>query len=361
MRRWLGSAILVFALVSIAVADPEPTQCPSGLSLPLTGPIVVRSPLSSGWLKAGVPLAPTFVVIPGAIVPSPLTTRPVVVAPGGYFCVQFQSGNWTVAWCEPLRTNVVILGRPYIRYVREPRYFVRPLFPFVRPPLLTYPLIVDPSVTLGLPQIWHSPLLQPGVLVFRLKHRSAEEVAKLLNEARVLPDGQFAGMGNLLIVSAPSLATSGVQQSRLHDLIRALDQPTQSAPPTSSPAVSATGWRVEVYRAHPTTCASQAQLPEDRAPVLLLSGYPCVHKLGEGVWQPATQPRLFVKGEKVDLTLHAEPTASGWQLVLTGRWQDQPVHLDGHIPSLSQPVLLLPPTAEGKEAVVLLLLPETNR
>ncbi len=357
MRRWINAALIGFTLLSVASAEQEPSRCPSWLVPSVGGTIVFTLPSGTGWLSVNFPLAQNFVVRPGVIMVPPLTTHPIVVAPGGYFCVQFRSGNWTVVWCEPLRTNVVIVGRPYIRYVRPPVFPVRPPF--------AYPLLADPSVTLGLPQVWHSPFLQPGVLVFKLKHRSAEEVAKLLNDARVLPDGQFAGMGNILIVSAPSLAASGVQQSRLRDLIQALDQPAQSPSSSLAPSTSSTSaameWRVEVYRAHITTCASQEQLPKERADLLALSGYPCVHKMGEGKWQLASQPQVFVRGEKVDLTLRAQPVTAGWRLTLTGRWQDQPVELDGQIPSSPQPVLLLPPSSEGKEALVLLLLPETKR
>ncbi len=345
MRWWL-TALLLSVSLGAASADPDPSRC---LPIPSSGSVVIVNPFGTGTL----PFSSGIVIVPGmGVTMRPLYwSQPIVALPGGYFYVRFQSGNWTVVWLEPLRTNVVVVGRPYLRYPR-PLYWAPPIY-------WAPPTLLDPSVTLGIPQVWHSPFLQPGVLIFRLKHRSAEEVAKVLNEAKVLPDGQFVGMGNILIVSAPSLATSGVQQSRLRDLIQALDQPTEPRP---SPTTITTGqWRLEVYRVHPATCVANEPIAPDRAPLLELSGYRCAHKIGEGTWDPNTQPKVFLKGDKVDLTLQGQRTRSGWRLSLTGQWHDQKVQLDEEVPSLSQPMLLVPPLAEGKEAFVLLLLPPTSR
>ncbi|MCX7969855.1 MAG: hypothetical protein N3B10_15385, partial [Armatimonadetes bacterium] len=77
-------------------------------------------------------------------------------------------------------------------------------------------------------------------------------------------------------------ATSGVQQSRIRDLIAELDKPSSSSSnPIDRKEVE---WQVEVYRAHSVTCAVQDNLPSDRAALLKLSGYPCAHKIGETLW-----------------------------------------------------------------------------
>ncbi len=339
MRLWRCLPLVLLLVGStVALADPDPTRFiilvpPFSIGSPTTGNVIV------------VPGTVGF-VLPGAIISSRpvISSRPTIIAPSGYFLVQFRSGNWTVVWCEPLRTNVVIIGRPYIRPIRPTPFIISPYyFPF------------DPSVTYGVPQIWHSPMLQPGVLVFRLKHRSAEEVAKLLNEARVVPDGQFSGMGNILIVSAPSLATSGVQQSRIRDLIAELDKPSGSTSPAPSNPTQ-TQWQVEVYRTHSAICASQENLPKDRAELVKLSGYPCAHKIGETLWNPSTQD-VSVKGNEVDLKLRAEKRTNGWKLSLRGQIKGQPVELEGEAPDTSQPILLVAPVADGKEGLVIAILP----
>ncbi len=338
MRLWRFLAIALMAGTTFAFADPDPSRC-----------IIVVPPLSFGSPPSGnIVIVPGLsgIVLPGVVITSrpTISSRPSVIVPSGYFLVQFKSGNWTVVWVEPLKTNVVILGRPYVRPIRP--------YPFIAPP---HYFLYDPSVTYGVPQIWHSPLLQPGVLVFRLKHRSAEEVAKLLNEARVVPDGQFSGIGNTLIVSAPSLATSGVQQSRLRDLIAALDRPTEKTA-TSAPTRSQTQWRVEVYRAHMTVCASQENLPSDRAALLKISGYDCLHKLGETDWDPI-RTDVLVKGEKFDARLIARKRTNGWNFVLRGQLNGKSVEFEGQAPDSSQPILLVAPTKDEKEGLVFVLMP----
>lgn len=340
MRLWRCLPLALFLLISatVALSEPDPSQFvilvpPLSIGSPTTGNIVIF-PGATGF------------VFPGAIIPSrpTLSSRPVMVVPGGYFLLQFRSGNWTVVWCEPLRTNVVIIGRPYIR----------PIYPA---PLVISPYFSDPSVTYGVPQIWHSPILQPGVLIFRLKHRSAEEVAKLLNEARVVPDGQFSGVGNILIVSAPSLATSGVQQSRIRDLIAELDKPSESGSSVPSDRTQVE-WQVEVYRAHSVTCTSRENLPSDRAELVKLSGYPCTHKIGETLWNPKTQGDVIVKGKEIDLRLKATKRLTGWQFSLKGQVKEQPVELEGETPDASQPILLVTPVTDGKEGLVIAILPK---
>ncbi|MEZ8218151.1 hypothetical protein B0813_001688 [Candidatus Fervidibacteria bacterium JGI MDM2 SSWTFF-3-K9] len=338
MKLWRFLTVALLSVTTVAFADPDPSRC-----------IVVVPPLSFGSPSSGnIVIVPGLsgIVLPGAIIASrpTISSRPTIIVPSGYFLVQFKSGNWTVVWAEPLKTNVIILGRPYVRPIRP--------YPLVVPP---HYFLYDPSVTYGVPQIWHSPLLQPGVLVFRLKHRSAEEVAKLLNEARVVPDGQFSGMGNILIVSAPSLATSGVQQSRIRELIAALDQPTEKAT-TPAPSSSQIRWRVEVYRAHTTVCASQENLSSERVALLKLSGYDCLHKLGETNWDPI-RTDVLVKGEKVDARLIARKQTNGWNFVLRGQLNGKPVEFEGQAPDSSQPILLVAPTRDEKEGLVFVLMP----
>lgn len=338
MRRWFWLPLVVL-LSGVALADHDRSRC-----------IIVfpSSPFVSPTIFAR-PVIPGAVILPGTFVTTcPFIAPPVVVAKGGFFCAQFQSGNWSLLWCETLRTNVVIIGRPFL---------FRPS-PFAVP-------VIDPSIVSGAPSIWHSPILQPGTLVFRLRHRSAEEVAKVLNEARVLPDGQFAGMGNILIVSAPSLATSGVQQSRLRDLVSALDQPaekpTQSSTPQSSVQPKEIQWRVEIYHASVTPPISQERLPSDRPRLLELSGYKGAHKAGEGTFNPTKQGKLSITGDGTNLTLQAQPVQAGWQFHLSGTWRNQPVQLDGQTPNLDDPILLIAPLKNGDEAVLILLLPEKDR
>lgn len=338
MRLW-RCLPLVLSLVTVTIASADPTSgrfiivLPSpSFGSPSTGNIVI------------VPGTKSF-IFPGVIISSRPTTssHPTVVVPSGYFLVQFQSGNWTIVWCEPLKTNVVIVGRPLIR-------------PYYLGPVFAPPLLFDPSVTYGVPQIWHSPILQPGVLVFRLKHRSAEEVARLLNEARVVPDGQFSGIGNILIVSAPSLATSGVQQSRIRDLIAALDQPTEKSSSTV-PNPSPVQWQVEFYRAHLEKCVSQENLHPDRKSLLDLSGYKCAHKLGETLWNPTTQGDVIVKGERIDVRVQAKRVSTGWQFTVKGKFNGQPIEFEGQAPEVSQPTLLVVPTPEGKDGLVIIMAP----
>jgi len=255
--------------------------------------------------------------------------------------MQFQSGNFSITWCEPIKTSVLIIGRPLIRPT----------------PFIILPHFIDPSVTYGVPQIWQSPILQPGVLFFRLKNRSAEEVAKLLNEARVVPDGQFSGIGNTLIVSAPSLATSGVQQSRIRDLIAELDKPTGSSSFTSSERTKPTLWQVEVYRAHLVTCASQENLPKDRDALVKLSGYSCAHKIGETLWNPSAQD-VVIKDNEIELRLKAAKQTNIWRLSLKGQVKGQPIEIEGEAPNTSQPILLVSPTADNKEGLVIAILPK---
>lgn len=328
--------------VKVAFADPEPSRfiivLPSlSFGSPSSGNIVIV-PGTGGLVFPGFVITSRPVISTRPII----TSRPTVVVPGGYFLVQFRSGNWTVVWYEPLKTNVVILGRP----------FVRPT------PLFLSPYFFDPSVTFGVPQIWHSPFLQPGVLIFKLRHRSAEEVAKLLNEARVVPDGQFVGIGNTLIVSAPSLATSGVQQSRIRDIVSALDQPLEKT--TRSPSSpSPTQWQVEVYSVHSTVCSDQMKLPSDRALLVKLSGYDCAHKLGETNWNPISREDVVVKGEKVDVRLQARKLSSGWQFTLKGQFNSKPIEFEGQAPDTSQPILIVAPTTDLKEGLVLVLVPRS--
>ncbi|MCX7969856.1 MAG: hypothetical protein N3B10_15390, partial [Armatimonadetes bacterium] len=162
MRLWRClPVVLLFAVSTVVFADPSRLIVlvpPLSIGSPSTGNIVI------------VPGTASF-VFPGLVISSQpiISPRPTMVVPSGYFLVQYRSGNWTVVWCEPLKTNVVIIGRPYVPYIRPKPSVISPYFFFF-----------DPSVTYGVPQIWHSPTLQPGVLVFRLKHRSAEEVARLL-------------------------------------------------------------------------------------------------------------------------------------------------------------------------------------
>jgi len=343
MRLWRCLLLSLLVGATVASADPDPSRFiilvpPFSIGSPTTGNIIVV-PGTIGFVSPGT------IISSRPFVPFPVvSSRPAIIVPNGYFIVQFQSGNWTVVWCEPLRTNVVIIGRPYIRPIRPT-------------PLVVSPYFFDPSVTHGIPQIWHSPILQPGVLVFRLKNRSAEEVAKLLNEARVVPDGQFSGMGNILIVSAPSLATSGVQQSRIRDLIAALDKPSESGSPTPTTR-SETQWQVEVYRTHSVACASQENLPSDRTELLKLSGYPCAHKIGETLWNPTTQGDVVVKGREIDLRLKATKRATGWQFSLKGQVKGQSVELEGEAPDTSQPILLIAPVSDGKEGLVIAILPK---
>ncbi|MCS7265288.1 MAG: hypothetical protein NZ805_10695 [Armatimonadetes bacterium] len=327
----------IFLVTTFAFAQSDRSRLiivvpPLTFGSPSTGSIVVV-PSSSG------------IVFPGSIITSRpvITYSPTIVVPEGYFFVQLRGGNWTLVWCEPLRTNVVIIGRPYIR-------------PVIRPaPFFFTPYFFDPSVTFGVPQVWQSPILQPGVLMFRLKNRSAEEVAKLLNEARVVPDGQFSGVGNTLIVSAPSLATSGVQQSRIRDLIAELDKPFGSSSFLQSSRKQAY-WQVEVYRAHSSTCASQENLQKERAELLKLSGYPCAHKIGETLWNPATQD-VSVKSNEIELQLKATRQTNRWLLSLKGKIKGQNVEIEGEAPDTSQPILIVAPIDDSKEGLVVTILP----
>lgn len=336
MQLWRLWALAFLTVTTVAFADPDPSRF-----------IIVVPPLSFGSpLSGNIVIIPGFggTVLPGMTIASrpSFSSRPMLVVPGGYFLVQFRSGNFSVVWYEPLKTNVVILGRPYVRLVHPAPFAVSPYF-------------YDPSVTYGIPQIWHSPLLQPGVLVFKLRHRSAEEVAKLLNDARVIPDGQFVGIGNILIVSSPSLATSGVQQSRIRDLIAILDQPPEKAS-TSNSTRSQVRWEVEVYRAHPTVCASQKNSFPDRTTLLKLSGYNCFHKLGETNWDPM-QSDILVKGDEVDVRLQARKQLSGWYFALRGQLNGKPVEFEGQAPDSSQPILLVAPTSDEKESLIFVLMP----
>lgn len=337
MKTWHLILPSIFLATWIAFAQSDQGRC-----------IIFVPPLSFGSISKGeiviFPSSSGF-VFPGAIISSRpvIISRPTIFVPGGYFLVQFRSGNWTLVWYEPLKTNVVIIGRPYVR-------------PIVRPaPLVISPYFIDPSVTFGVPQIWHSPILQPGVLMFRLKNRSAEEVAKLLNEARVVPDGQFSGIGNILIVSAPSLATSGVQQSRIRDLIAELDKPIGSSSFLQSSRKQAY-WQVEVYRAHSSTCAAQENLQKEQAELLKLSGYSCAHKIGETLWNPATQD-VSVKSNEVELQLKAARQTNRWLLSLKGKIKGQNVEIEGEAPDTSQPILIVAPIDDGKEGLVVTILP----
>ncbi|MCS7193067.1 MAG: hypothetical protein NZ937_08815 [Armatimonadetes bacterium] len=327
------SLILLLLVLTFAFGQSDRSRC-----------VILLPPLSFGSLSTGsIVIVPSSggLIFPGSIstLRPPLMLHPTVVLPaGGFFCFQLQGSNWSITWCEPLKTNVVIIGRPLIR------------------PFIISPGFFDPSVTYGVPQIWHSPILQPGVLTFRLRNRSAEEVAKLLNEAKVVPDGRFSGVGNILIVSAPSLATSGVQQSRIRDLIAELDKPDRknSSLPSDRKQVQ---WQVEVYRAHSSNCIAQENLPSDRMALVKLSGYPCAHKIGETLWKPETQ-EVLIKSEGVDLSMKAAKQTSGWRFSLKGQVKGQPTELESEAPETSQPILLIAPISDEKEGLIIAILPK---
>ncbi|GBC98408.1 hypothetical protein HRbin17_00920 [bacterium HR17] len=372
--RLLSVCAAAVLTTSLALADHDRNRC-----VVIVTPSVVRPLVGSAVFWGGFP-AVTAPVIGGTFV-----TTPLLVTPAPFFCVQFATGNLSLLWCEPLQTGVVIIGQPF----RFPsRMFIDRTAPFadratafgragttlVGPGTAidqTTPLsdratafnragttiVVDPVVTFGTPQVWQNPLLQPGVQVFQLRHRSADEVAQILNRSGILPDGQFVGMGDILIASAPSLATSGVQQSRLRDLIATLDKPT-AAPSQSQSPLSAITFRVEVFRAHATACAAQEQLPRDRLTLLQTLGYPCAHRVVETQWRPAVQDTLTVKTDSVEVTLRSRSDTAGIVLTLNGKLGDRRVQQEGKTPIGKQPIALIAPTSDGKDTVIVLLTPQ---
>ncbi|MFA0758051.1 MAG: hypothetical protein PVTTEEND_001431 [Candidatus Fervidibacter sp.] len=381
--RWQVTFILawLFISASFALADHDRSRC-----VVIVGggnrPVVVTSSTTLFGL-GGVPAVVTttpFIASCPVIVTQPFVTTPVFVTPS-FICAQFTTGNFSLLWCQPLQTSFVIVGPfgfPSAMFIDRTAPFSDRATAFGRagttlvgPGLFldrTAPssdratafgragttIVLDPSATFGTPQIWHNPLLQPGMQVFQLRYRSADEVAQALNASRILPDGQFVGIGNLLLATAPSLAVSGVQQSRLRDLIAALDQPT-AKPSSGSSEVS---FRVELFRAHSATCACQETLPSDKSTLLRTIGYPCGHRLGEANWRPATQDALSLKADTAEVTLKAKQDGDHWLLTLEGKLGDQSVKQEGKVPIGKQPIVLIAPTTGSKEALIALLTPQ---
>lgn len=343
-------------------------------------PIIVASPVS-GTQPFVVGNQPFIVGSRPFVITQPIVTAPILIIPSPFFCVQFTTGNFSLLWCEPLKTSIVIVGP----FGFSSQMFIDRSAPFadratafgragtaaVGPGLFvdrTAPssdratafgrasttIVINPVTSFETPQVWHNPILQPGVQVFQLRHRPADEVAQALNAGRILPDGQFVGVGNLLIATAPSLAVSGVQQSRLRDLISTLDQPTTKPSSTSS----AVFFRVELFRAHPAACARQELLPSSKSTLLGTLGYPCGHRLGEASWQPTSQDALSLKIDTVEVTLKAKRDNDRWLLALEGKLGEQTVKQEGKVPVSRQPVVLIAPTTDSKEALIALLIPQ---
>jgi len=382
MRRQFAFAIACLVVsASLALADHDRNRC-----VVIVGggnrPVVVTSSTTLFGL-GGVPVVVTttpFIASCPVIVTQPFVTTPVFVTPS-FICAQFTTGNFSLLWCQPLQTSFVIVGPfgfPSAMFLDRTAPFSDRATAFGRagttlvgPGLFldrTAPssdratafgragttIVLDPASAFGTPQIWQNPLLQPGVQVFQLRHRSADEIAQTLNASRILPDGQFVGIGNLLIASAPSLAVSGVQQSRLRDLIATLDQPTAKPSGTSSEV----SFRVELFRAHSATCAHQETLPSDKSTLLRTIGYPCGHPLGEANWRPATQDALSLKADAAEATLKAKQDGDRWLLTLEGKLGDQSVKQEGKVPIGKQPIVLIAPTTGSKEALIALLTPQ---
>lgn len=380
--RWQVTFILAWLVVSasFALADQDRSRCV--VVIGGNRPVVVTSSTTLFGLGS-VPIVVTtqpFIASCPFVVTQPVVAAPVFVTPS-FFCVQFAKGNFSLLWCQPLQTSFVIVGplgfssAMFIDrtapFADRATAFGRAGTTLVGPGLFvdrTAPssdratafgragttMVIDPSVTFGTPQIWHNPLLQPGMQVFQLRYRSADEVAQALNASRILPDGQFVGIGNLLLATAPSLAVSGVQQSRLRDLIAALDQPT-AKPSGGSSEVS---FRVELFRAHGTTCARQEALPSDKSTLLRTIGYPCGHRLGEANWRLSAQDAMSFRAEASEVTLKARRDGDHWLLTLEGKLGDQSVRQEGKVPIGKQPIVLIAPTKEGKEALIALLTPQ---
>lgn len=316
----------------------------------------------------------TFGIAPSSWMAPTFWIAPTFIAPQPFICLQFRVGNFLLLWCEPLQTSVVIIGRPFW----WGPMVIDPLAPgadratvFGRSGLRTDPggmvidplahgaeratafgrsglIIVDPIAASSFPQIWHNPLLQPGVMTFRLRHRSAEEVAKLLNESRILPFGRFVGLGDLLIASDPGLATSGVQRSRIRDIISALDKPIKS--PATQP--SSLTFHVEVFRTHAATCASQERLSSERATLLRLVGYPCAHPIGEADWRLSDSETLEVKGNEVEAILQAKMEGNLLRLSLNGKLGDKTVKQEGTTTLGKRPIIIVAPADSNSEALI---------
>lgn len=359
MRQGILVILLLTLLAAVAIADHD-----RGRGFIIVQPGTIVRPFGGGTLFLQSPplffggsffTTSPFVTSPVFVTPPSFVTAPFFVTPSPFFCVQFTTGNFSFLWCEPLQTSVIIIGQPIgIR----PLMFIDRTAPFADRATAfgrAGTMIVDPLATFHAPQVWHNPVFQPGIMTFRLRHRSADEVAKLLNEARVLPDGQFAGLGNLLIATSPSLATSGVQQSRIRDLVSALDKPVGTQSEQSTPPLSDLTFQVEVFRTHTATCAAQESLPASRAALLRLVGYPCAHRIGEATWRLSAQDSVAVKGNGAEVTLRASKERADLRLSLDGKLGEKAVRQDGKAPVGKQPILLVAPTDGGKEAVVVLL------
>ncbi len=350
--------VLLTLLAAVAFADHNRSRC-----VVVVQPGTFVQPFGGGTLFLQSPplffggsffTTSPFVTSPFVTRPS-FVTAPLFVTPSPFFCAQFTTGNFSLLWCEPLQTSVVVIGQPIgIR----PLMFIDRTAPFADRATAfgrAGTIVVDPLGTFFAPQVWHNPVLQPGVMTFRLRHRPAEEVAKLLNEARALPEGQFVGLGNLLIATSPSLATSGVQQSRVRDLVSALDKPVGTQSEKSKPSLSDLALRVEVFRAHADACAEQESLPTSQATLLRLVGYPCAHPIGEATWRLSAQDSVAVKGNGAEVTLRASRERDDLRLSLDGRLGEKTVRQDGKAPFGKQPVILVAPAEGGKEAVIVLL------
>ncbi|MCS7225273.1 MAG: hypothetical protein NZ959_12100 [Armatimonadetes bacterium] len=329
--RYATVVASLILLTSLSVADP-PDRCPT----------IIVSP--SGFFSGGSFVIQTPNLYLGFSLPS---SRPIIVQPGpwwrphwrpstvvvpSFFCIQGSSGPFSFLWCEPLDTSVVIIGRPV----------------WYSPGLLVDP--IRPSDPLG---GWHSPLWQPGLMTFRLRNRSADEVAKLLNEARVLPDGRFAGLGDVLIASSPSLKTSGVRQQRIRELVAELDRsPGSSRAGSDFPRT----WGVEVYRVHPR-CPSCEPLGSETGLIFASLGLSGAHLIGKSEWMWQSQPFVQFRKGDCEVIVSGRPAGSEWRILLEGRIAGKALSEEGPVPKGRRPVVLLAREDRSAEGLVAFLTP----
>ncbi len=290
------------------------------------GSFVVKTP--NFFFGFSLPSSQTVVVTP-----RPFFRPHAFIAPS-FFCIQASSGPLSFLWCEPVDTSVVVIGRPLWW---RPGFVVDPVFPFLDPP-----------------GGWHSPLVQPGFMTFRLRNRSAEEVAKLLNEARILPDGRFAGLGETLIVSAPSLLTSGVRQQRIRELVAQLDR-SPGRSPTNAGDWPKT-WSVEVYRIH-ERCPACELLKGDMGVVLASLGVEGNHLVGKAEWRWQAEPRIQLRQGDSEVTLSAQSVGNEWRVLLDGIAGGKPLRQEGPVPKVRRPVVLLARSDAGPDGLVAVLTP----
>lgn len=114
------------------------------------------------------------------------------------------------------------------------------------------------------PWLWLILTRPPVILIFKLSKAKADDVAQRLRETQIHPMLRFMASGDKLIVAGPREVLTGVGQARVKELIKALDESSQTSKRES---INQTAQRqkiiVETYLATVEGSPPDSSLPQD--------------------------------------------------------------------------------------------------